>query len=165
MGTTLDYAAMDSALARDGKLTYAFTLYDDNNTPSDPSDDRAMGSYDDVLTAAPYSPNYLQVNPAAVFATFTAPSPFLLSTLISGGRLPIAWTLPAGMRVDGASVQWWSAGTSPTHIEVDKDLDPAATGATIELGTFAFTPAGAIIFLEAEDRYGREFVSSIWTNS
>jgi hypothetical protein len=142
---------------------YTVVFYDDNNTPTDYSDDQPQNGtgYKLVIPKRPY----LSTELAAVFPAFTSPTPTidqLKATALNGGNLTVSWTLPAGQLADSFE---FGRGTTPlgggsiTFDFVDQDLSTSAltTSFTVAPPDPQRTVASVHISLDTMDSFGRVF--------
>lgn len=140
---------------------YTVIFYDDNNTPTDFSDDIPMNGsgYQSTVPKRPYLSSEL----STVFPTFTSPTlDELKGIALSGGNLIATWTLPSGLLANGLEFGRGTvpaAGGSTTFDFVDTDLVTTAVTSsfTVPSPGAGRTVNSVHLSLETQDSFGRVF--------
>jgi hypothetical protein len=149
-------ALSDTAIGSFGEnQAYTVTLWDDNLTPSNLTDDVLKATYTNVIGKRPYLLTELS---AASFPTITTTATQIGSFAAAGGNLTVNWTLPSGLMSE--SVHFFRSGASAQD-STDADVTATATSALLTITAPAFTVMGSGINLYAEDVFGRELVTII----
>ena len=119
-------------------------------------------TYTETLAKRPYLST--ELTPAS-FPTITAPTLAALRAF-NGGAMTVNWTLPAGLTGNELQITLSDATGSNTAI-ADYSPLPTATSYPANLtavtsGGTAFTPTNRMIWLDADDSYGRQLNVGIW---
>lgn len=148
------YVWQDSEIAAlpSENLAYSVTFYDDNNTPSNLADDRAVATYSFTLLKPPLPAGSLS---AANFPIITAPTASdVLSIYTTGGPLTVTWNLPAGLEMDDFdSVRLYNGGFDG----VDSEVSPTATSTTVQITPPPGTAIGGWLEVTAFDAASRAY--------
>jgi hypothetical protein len=140
---------------------YTVIFYDDNDTPTNFSDDIPMNGsgYQSTLPKRPYLSSEL---PAA-FPTITSPTLNELKTVaLNGGNLTATWTLPVGLLANGLEFGRGTVptgGGSPTFDFVDTELVTTAVTTSFTVGApgIGQTVTSVHLSLHTQDSFGRGF--------
>jgi hypothetical protein len=119
-------------------------------------------TYTETIAKRPYLSSELT---PATFPTITAPTLAALRAF-NGGAITVNWTLPAGLTSNDLQVTLSDATGSKTAIAFYSPL-PTATSypanlTAITSGGTAFTPTNRMIWLNADDSYGRQLDVGMW---
>lgn len=135
---------------------YTIVLKDDNNTPSDMSDDTTPATYTATLPRRPFLNSELGTSLFAAISSPTAAQ--ILNVAQNGGTLSVSWTLPTGG--NAAGLHFFRSGDMPSLFDtVDVDLAASDTSANmvVTAPTGSVESSGLNLFIN--DVFARERIT------
>ena len=134
---------------------YTVTLYKDNGTPTVPSDDTLVATYNPTMLALPLQSTALT---SALFASNIAASPTVLSAAATGGTVTVSWTAPTASGLYASSLDVYVCNASGCQ-DINTSLSATATSAILTVPTTSgITGDGATV------EYSDSVFRQIWTS-
>jgi hypothetical protein len=140
-------------------LRYTVLVYDNNDTPSDLTDDSLLGTYDDNVMVKPVAENKLNAESFPRVSVSNEVASQLWSLISTGGSVDVEWICPTDLSVDSVDgVLTYNDGATSTY---DADPPQSSTELTIDIPP---PPAGKTPVSVAVDINAHSFYFHLYNN-
>jgi hypothetical protein len=162
-GTTPDTSSNDQYWLGDTAINtisdgtvYTITIYEDNGTVGNLTDDTAAATYTDKLKKRPALSTELS---AASFPAISTSATTVSTVANAGGNLTVDWTLPTGVTAE--NVYFYRSYMDTSFDDAETEVSGSATTGTLTIGAPTGTISAHGISVHATDIFGRDLDSRI----